>query len=91
MNAEPTSSGSPLEVLTPALWRVARLVAQGANNEAVAAVVGVSEATVRTQLTMIYDRLELTGQGRAKVRVRLAYLVGRWDREQARQMGVTTR
>jgi DNA-binding NarL/FixJ family response regulator len=91
MNAEAISDGDQLAVLTPALRRVARLVALGASNAAVAAEVGVSEATVRTQLTTIYDRLGFTGQGRVKVRVRLAYLVGRWDREQVRQMEVTTR
>ncbi len=45
---------SPLESLSPAQRRVLRLVAQGLNNQAIAADLGVSVKAVEMQLTSVY-------------------------------------
>ena len=53
-----------MAALTPAQFGVLRLVAEGLSNEAVAARLGIAERSVESHLKAIYQRLDLTGDGR---------------------------
>ncbi len=51
--------------LTPRELEVLRLVAAGHGNKQVAAVLGIGEATVKTHLLRVYDKLGVDGRTRA--------------------------
>lgn len=65
---------SPLDELTAAELRVARLVARGASNREVADWLSVSVKTVESHLSRIYRKLGV------RSRTDVAYLVGRVER-----------
>lgn len=61
----PQADGTPAtggEVLTPREREIVALLGQGLRNEAVARELGISEKTVRNQLTAIYAKLGVSGR-----------------------------
>ena len=61
------------KLLTPAQWLVLALAAEGASNEEIAAVRGLTLTAVKNQLTAIYRRLPLGDGGNQRVRAVLWY------------------
>jgi DNA-binding NarL/FixJ family response regulator len=64
----------PLDRLTPAELRVARLVARGATNREVAEWLSLSSKTVESHLSRIYRKLDV------RSRAGVAFLVGQTER-----------
>ncbi len=62
--------GSPLASLTPRLRELPELLAQGRDNAQIAAVMGLSEKTVRNQVSMLLDRLGVASRSMAIVMAR---------------------
>ncbi len=75
---EPRFSGDALKNLTPREREVLSLVAAGADNLMFAAVLGITERTVKAHVSALYDKLQL-----AENRAQLALL--------ARDLGVSPR
>lgn len=57
VNAPRPSSETPLDALTPREQDVALAVAQGMSNKRVASTLGISERTVKTHLTRVFEKL----------------------------------
>ena len=60
----------PLASLTPRLRELLELVAQGRDNTQIAAVMGLSEKTVRNQVSILFDRLGVESRSMAIVMAR---------------------
>jgi DNA-binding CsgD family transcriptional regulator len=58
----------PVPRLTPRQWELLRLLAVGHTNTQIARRLGISEATVRTHLENIYDRLDVSSRTAAVTR-----------------------
>lgn len=57
----------PSVTLTSRETEIARLVADGLSNRAVAAQLGLKESTVKGYLSHIYERLQISGPGSKRV------------------------
>jgi len=66
-SAGATLEGGPLAGLTPRLRELLELVAQGRDNTQIAAVMGLSEKTVRNQVSILFDRLGVESRSMAIV------------------------
>jgi pimeloyl-ACP methyl ester carboxylesterase/DNA-binding CsgD family transcriptional regulator len=78
LNAGDTgSAGSAFAQLTERQREVLHLLAQGRDNTQIAAVLGLSEKTVRNQVSMLFDRLGVETRSQAIVAAREAGLGGR--------------
>ncbi len=64
------ATDGPLSQLTPRLREVLELMAQGRDNSQIAAVMGLSEKTVRNQVSMLFDRLGVESRAMAIVLAR---------------------
>jgi pimeloyl-ACP methyl ester carboxylesterase/DNA-binding CsgD family transcriptional regulator len=62
--------GEALAGLTPRLRELLELVAQGRDNSQIAATMGLSEKTVRNQVSMLFDRLGVESRAMAIVMAR---------------------
>ena len=62
--------GGPLAGLTPRLRELLELMAQGRDNAQIAAVMGLSEKTVRNQVSLLFDRLGVESRSMAIVLAR---------------------
>ncbi|MBC7940397.1 MAG: alpha/beta fold hydrolase [Chitinophagaceae bacterium] len=62
-----TVQDGPLARLTPRLRELLELVAQGRDNMQIAAVMGLSEKTVRNQVSILFDRLGVESRAMAVV------------------------
>ena len=60
----------PLAALTPRLREVLELMAMGRDNSQIAAAMGLSEKTVRNQVSMLFDRLGVESRAMAIVMAR---------------------
>ena len=60
----------PLAALTPRLRELLELLALGRDNTQIAAVMGLSEKTVRNQVSMLFDRLGVESRAMAIVLAR---------------------
>ena len=60
----------PLAALTPRMRELLELMAQGRDNTQIAAVMGLSEKTVRNQVSMLFDRLGVESRAMAIVLAR---------------------
>lgn len=68
-------AGTALSGLTPAQFRVLRLVAEGLSNTAIAHRLGVGDRTVESHLLAIYRHLELDGnESNRRVRAVLVFM-----------------
>jgi pimeloyl-ACP methyl ester carboxylesterase/DNA-binding CsgD family transcriptional regulator len=70
----PKSASDRFEVLTPRQREVLVLMAKGRDNMQIAATLGLSEKTVRNQVSAIFDRLAVANRGQAIVLAREAGL-----------------
>ena len=59
---EPTGTSLPIERLSPAERRVFDLALSGRSTQGIADELVITEATVRSHLTRIYDKLEVHGR-----------------------------
>jgi pimeloyl-ACP methyl ester carboxylesterase len=66
----PPPPPGPLAALTPRGRELLELMAQGRDNTQIAAVLGLSEKTVRNQVSMVFDRLGVTTRAMAIVTAR---------------------
>ena len=64
------AGGGPLAALTPRLRELLELVAQGRDNTQIAATLGLSEKTVRNQVSLLFDRLGVESRAMAIVTAR---------------------
>ena len=64
------AADGPLAGLTPRLREVLELMAQGRDNWQIAAVMGLSEKTVRNQVSILFDRLGVDSRAMAIVLAR---------------------
>lgn len=62
--------GGPLAGLTPRLRELLELMAQGRDNTQIAAVMGLSEKSVRNQVSILFDRLGVESRSMAIVMAR---------------------
>ena len=75
--ASPRAAGMlPFPELTDREHEILELIARGMANDAIAARLGISPKTVRNQVSVILDKLEVTDRGAAIVRAREAGLGG---------------
>jgi DNA-binding NarL/FixJ family response regulator len=75
--ASPRAAGLlPFPELTDREHEILELIARGLANEAIAARLGISVKTVRNQVSVILDKLEVVDRGAAIVRAREAGLGG---------------
>jgi pimeloyl-ACP methyl ester carboxylesterase/DNA-binding CsgD family transcriptional regulator len=65
-----TPAAGPLAALTPRGRELLELMAQGRDNAQIAAALGLSEKTVRNQVTMLFDRLGVSTRAMAIVTAR---------------------
>jgi len=64
------AADGPLAGLTPRLRRLLELLAQGRDNAQIAAALGLSEKTVRNQVSLLFDRLGVESRAMAIVTAR---------------------
>jgi len=72
----PRGGGNRFAMLSPRQREMLVLIAQGRDNMQIAATLGLSEKTVRNQVSAIMDRLEVANRGQAIVLAREAGLAG---------------
>ncbi|MBN8493899.1 MAG: response regulator transcription factor, partial [Burkholderiales bacterium] len=65
-----TPAAGPLAALTPRGRELLELMAQGRDNAQIAAALGLSEKTVRNQVSMLFDRLGVASRAMAIVTAR---------------------
>jgi pimeloyl-ACP methyl ester carboxylesterase len=70
----PRSGASELPMLSPRQREMLELIAQGRDNTQIAATLGLSEKTVRNQVSAIFDRLGVENRSQAIVQAREAGL-----------------
>jgi len=70
---------SSLEILTPREKEVALAVAQGMNNKQIAKTLGITERTVKTHLTHIFEKLDI--KDRVALAIRLNLPPGQFTKE----------
>jgi len=70
----PSGAGDRFATLSPRQREILVLIAQGRDNMQIAATLGLSEKTVRNQVSAIFDRLEVANRGQAIVLAREAGL-----------------
>jgi DNA-binding NarL/FixJ family response regulator len=66
------ASGDAFDALTARQRELLELIAQGRDNAQIAALLGLSEKTVRNHITGIFDRLHVENRAQAIVRAREA-------------------
>jgi pimeloyl-ACP methyl ester carboxylesterase/DNA-binding CsgD family transcriptional regulator len=65
-----SEAGTPIAALTPRLRELLELIAQGRDNTQIAAALGLSEKTVRNQVSLLFDRLGVESRAMAIVTAR---------------------
>jgi DNA-binding NarL/FixJ family response regulator len=86
--ASPRAAGLlPFPELTDREHQILELIAQGLANEAIATRLGISPKTVRNQVSVILDKLEVVDRGAAIVRAREAGLGGEAGRSEGTGRG----